>query len=217
MNCKKIKKLFKEAKVIFWDFDGVIKESLAAKGSAFASLFREKSVNFQKKILHHHQKNGGISRFKKIPIYLRWAGYSTSTKKVREYCAKFSKIVFKKILKTSWVPGVKKLLRLNSYRQRNYLITATPQSEINKILIVLKIKKFFSGVYGAPADKKQCLRKGLAHAGKKPKECLMIGDSEADWIAAHSLGLPFLLRVNRNNRKFSKNFPGVKIKNFIGL
>jgi len=217
MTCKKNKKILKGSKIVFWDFDGVIKESVGVKGRAFVELFKEKSANLQKKILLHHGKNGGVSRFKKIPIYLRWAGYPPSQRMVKKYCDKFSKIIFQKIKKASWVPGVEKILRGNPYRQRHYLITATPLSEIIKILTALKLKASFSGVYGAPQNKRQCVRRALAHANKKPAECLMIGDSEADWIAAQSLGVPFLLRENSHNRKFAEEFPGRKIRDFIRL
>ena len=53
--------------IIFWDFDGVIKESLNAKSEAFKFLFKEESNEVKNFIENHHKNNGGISRYEKMP------------------------------------------------------------------------------------------------------------------------------------------------------
>ena len=65
-------------KVIFWDFDGVIKESHAVKTDSFIKLFDDQDEKFIDKVSKHHTKNAGISRFKKIPLYLKWLGKDTN-------------------------------------------------------------------------------------------------------------------------------------------
>ena len=68
-------------KNIFIDFDGVIKESLDIKADAFESLFSKFGNDISQKIRKHHDKNSGISRFEKIPLYLEWAGMDASKEK----------------------------------------------------------------------------------------------------------------------------------------
>ena len=51
---------------IFLDFDGVILESLNAKGEAFVELFSEQPKLLLEKILNHHLKNGSLPRSKKF-------------------------------------------------------------------------------------------------------------------------------------------------------
>ena len=80
-------------KYIFWDFDGVIKESVEVKSDAFEQLFKSFGSKVAKKIRSHHEKNGGISRFDKLPIYLSWAGQDYSQTMVDMYSEKFSKLV----------------------------------------------------------------------------------------------------------------------------
>ena len=67
-----IEEIFK--KNMFWDFDGVIKETTQLKTEAFVGLFNDISPATRSKIQRHHNLNNGISRFDKIPLYLEWAG-----------------------------------------------------------------------------------------------------------------------------------------------
>ena len=94
-------------KTIFWDFDGVIKESLSIKAEAFVSIFNGFDSQILDRILEHHLKNGGLSRFEKIPIYMSWAGIEMNQELIASYCKKFGDLVFDMVVKSPWVPGVK--------------------------------------------------------------------------------------------------------------
>ena len=76
--------------VLFWDFDGVIKESVEVKGLAFARLFAPFGREFAARVRAHHEQHGGVSRYEKLRLYLRWAGQSASAAEVDRYCALFS-------------------------------------------------------------------------------------------------------------------------------
>ena len=54
--------------VLFWDFDGVIKDSVSTKSSCFERLFLPCSISTLEKISSHHFDNGGVSRYVKIPL-----------------------------------------------------------------------------------------------------------------------------------------------------
>ena len=73
MQKKLSDKLLNSYKYIFWDFDGVIKESVNIKNEAFKKLFADQSKSIIKRISYHHLANGGMSRFEKIPIYIDWS------------------------------------------------------------------------------------------------------------------------------------------------
>ena len=59
------------ARVVFWDFDGVIKDSVPVKTEAFRKLFLSYGADITDKVVKHHLANGGVSRFKKIPYYFK--------------------------------------------------------------------------------------------------------------------------------------------------
>ena len=56
-------------KLCFWDFDGVIKESVEVKTQAYFSLFEPFGFDVANKVRMHHIANGGMSRFDKLPSY----------------------------------------------------------------------------------------------------------------------------------------------------
>ena len=89
--------IIKQANTIFWDFDGVIKDSVSVKADAFEQLFSPFGIELAK-VRKHHEKNGGISRYEKIPIYLNWASVKLSSINIEDYEKKFSFLVKKKLL-----------------------------------------------------------------------------------------------------------------------
>ena len=53
-------------KVIIFDFDGVILDSLQIKTDAYADFYRPFGNNIVNKVINHHTLNGGMSRYDKI-------------------------------------------------------------------------------------------------------------------------------------------------------
>ena len=107
-------KSLKSAKVIFWDFDGVIKDSVKVKTDAFEKLFSTYGNDIVKKIRIHHEENGGVSRFDKIPIYLKWVKQELSQEIVNRYSNQFSILVKKNVIDSEWVVGVLNFLQIST-------------------------------------------------------------------------------------------------------
>jgi len=205
--------LIKTSKIIFWDFDGVIKDSVSAKSDAFEQLFLPFGNEVAKKVRNHHEENGGISRFDKLPIYLRWAGRKSTNELICEYEQMFSNLVLQKVIESPWVIGVLEYLKKNAKRQKFYIITATPQKEIEIILKNLKIAKYFKKVIGSPTNKKEALKNLLINFNHK--EAVMIGDSITDYQAAKENHVKFILRKTELNKKLQKQLKCSMIKNFF--
>ena len=51
---------------IFFDFDGVLAESVQVKSDAFFKLYLPYGEEVAQKALNHHINNGGMSRFEKF-------------------------------------------------------------------------------------------------------------------------------------------------------
>jgi len=203
--------------LVFWDFDGVIKETVNIKGEAFAGLFRVHGEALAGKIRKHHALHGGVSRMKKIPLYLKWAGLALDPTIVQQYCERFARVVFQGVMEAPWVPGAKDFLRRNPFGQKFFLVTATPQKEIESILADLNLAALFGGVFGAPITKSQAIRKVLTISGTFPERCLLIGDSESDQEAAAHANIPFLLREHSDNRAFPWHPTLPRLSDFLNL
>ena len=207
----------KDASLIFWDFDGVIKDSVSVKAEAYAGLFEEFGPELSRQVRDHHDAHGGMSRFEKIPLYLRWAGQKVDSEVVEEFCERFSQTVLQKVIESPWVAGVEDYLRTRYCDQDFVLVSATPQEELDFIVQSLALTCCFRSIYGAPAKKADIIRQVLLAKKANPSNCLMIGDAQADLDAAQANHVPFLLRKYSGNRELFSNYLGPAIEDFSNV
>lgn len=204
-------------KIIFFDFDGVIKESLDVKTNAFVKLFEPFGKDVAERVSKHHLDNGGMSRFDKFPVYLSWANKPATPEVVNNYCQQFSKIAFQGVVDSDWVPGVKEYIQKKYNETILIVVSATPQQEMENILTTLDFRKYFTAVFGAPASKKESIRETMLKYRIAPEECLMIGDARADMDAAAYNTVPFLLRIHDTNKELFAQYNGEHINDFQNL
>jgi len=197
------------AKVIFWDFDGVIKESAEIKAEGFRQLFLGFGKSFSQRVYDHHLENQGISRDKKIALYLSWTGALVKESLINEYCKKFSTLVFNAVLEAPWVPGVHDYILKNFKNQNFIIVSATPKKELQKILKALNFESYFVGVYGSPPNKSKSIHKSLKLTDVAASDAILIGDAEEDFIAATENNIQFILRRTSLESDFQKNYDGL--------
>ncbi len=202
-------------KIVFWDFDGVIKDSVNVKTDAFVDIFKEYGTELTQKVKEHHIANGGMSRFEKIPLYASWAGKELSEEEINNYSTRFSEIAVQKVIDSNWVLGVEEVLRENPYGQMFILVSATPVDELLFILKKLDLYDCFVSVYGSPMSKKTAIEKSIIEYLVNTEECVMIGDAKADLEAANANGINFLLRLHDSNQRMTEVFKGFSVQNFI--
>jgi len=191
--------ILKDKRIVFWDFDGVIKDSIEVKTLAYESLFKHYGLELSMRVRKFHEDNGGVSRFDKIPLFLNWAGESADLHKVKLFCDRFSQSVVQAVIDSPWVLGAREYL-LNHYRQQCFvLVTATPQAEIEQILISIGLFDCFRMVSGSPTSKKYAIENALKLFNLPPSDALLIGDSETDLMAAKATSIRFLLRRTQYN------------------
>jgi phosphoglycolate phosphatase-like HAD superfamily hydrolase len=207
--------MLKEFKLIFWDFDGVIKDSVEIKTQVYFSLFEPFGFDIAEKVRKHHAAHGGMSRFDKLPIYLEWAGIRPNEKIISEYCENFSKGVLQEVINSPWVPGVENYLRNNHYKQIFVVVSATPQTELEYILEALDLVRCFSRVFGAPMPKQEAIYKTMQDLDCEASECLMIGDANADLKAAKVNQVAFLLRRHKTNAETFSSYFGPSVGDFV--
>jgi phosphoglycolate phosphatase-like HAD superfamily hydrolase len=205
--------LLKKSRLVFWDFDGVIKDSIEVKARAFEHLFKEYGEDVIRKVRLHHEDNGGISRLIKIPFYYsEYVGEHIDKEETCRLARKFSDLVVDKVVNSPWIPGVEKLLRDNPFQQEFVLVTGTPQLEMEVILHRLEMDNLFTAIYGAPEEKVNSVKLELEKQNHDLNS-VFIGDSYTDYEAAHVNGVPFILLDNGNLKNHGMT-PDCIIKNF---
>jgi len=200
---------------VFLDFDGVIKDSVEVKSDAFEQLFLPFGKDLARRVRKHHELNGGMSRFDKFPIYLRWAGQSPSQSLITSYSNKFSCLVKQKVIDSEWVLGIIDYLQSNMNRKIFFLVTATPQQEIESIIDNLEIRQYFKEVIGSPTKKEDAIRMLLTDYSIEPEQAVMIGDSSSDYYAALANQVSFILRRTKLNRNLQEKLDCLMIKGFL--
>ena len=191
-------------KIIFWDFDGVIKDSNEAKNRAFLSVIKTQDIKIKNKIIKHHKNNLGLSRYKKIPLYLSWKKNNYKKNELDQIYKRLSKILIKSVIACKWIKGSYFFIKKNYKNKIFILISATPQKELEIILKKIGIYKNFYEIYGYPHKKKNVIEKVLMQNRLKRAESVFIGDSMNDYLAAKKAKVPFLLKKNNDNIKLTK-------------
>jgi len=199
---------------IFFDFDGVIKDSVKVKSDAFEQLFLPFGKDLAIKVRAHHEKNGGMSRFEKFPIYVDWSGQKRSQQLINKYLEAFSSLVVQKVIESEWVPGIMNYLKENIDKKEFFLVTATPQKEIEYIVEKLQIGGYFKQVIGSPVCKEIAIKDLLHKYSIIPQQAVMIGDSISDYTAAFSNNMPFILRRTILNEDLQMELDCTMISDF---
>jgi HAD superfamily hydrolase (TIGR01549 family) len=186
---------------IFFDFDGVILESVDIKGWAFGKLF-ENYPKHVDEIVAFHFANGGMSRFNKFRyIYKNILKKSLSDDEFNALCIKFSDLTFKRVLKCEFVPGALEFIEKYYKKTKFYIISGTPQDEIEHIVEARGLSKYFHGVYGSPTDKAFWGNKIIMQEKLNCETTIFIGDAMSDYKAAKENGLIFVARINDDNKE----------------
>lgn len=183
------------AAVVF-DFDGVLVESLDIKTQAFADLYQPCGDAIVRQVVSFHKAHGGVSRFDKIRHFEHaFLGRRILEDEILKKAEVFSRLVEDAVIACPEVSGATELLRFLSSQLPCFIASATPEPELRRIVHRRGWSDFFSGVFGAPATKKEILR-NILHSTRKPaNECLMVGDAKTDFEAASQSGLQFVGRV----------------------
>ena len=204
-------------KNIFFDFDGVLAESVNIKTEAFRSMYLPYGDEFAQRVVDYHLNNGGISRFEKFEIWNgEWLGEVLTKEKISNLASQFSNLVMSGVIAADEVKGARQFLD-NGEDYRKYIITGTPTLEIRPILEGRNMSQFFEGIYGSPEKKSYWVAKIIKEESLKAEECVFVGDALADYKAARDNNLTFILRETDDGMKLFKDYNGIRITDLQNL
>ena len=202
-------------KVIAFDFDGTLVESNQIKDQAFATIFSQWPEHKETMMKWHLARNN-VDRQEKMRYFVEnILEQLDNIELINELSVKFSKLTLQTIVDCPMVQGAQEFLDDCAGKVPLFLVSATPQYELNKILKKRHMNEYFLEAHGAPINKVLILKKIMADEKASPNEMLYIGDSPEDKQAAMSLGIHFIGKqsdrtLNSTNHSFYKNF--IKIK-----
>jgi beta-phosphoglucomutase-like phosphatase (HAD superfamily) len=177
----------------FFDFDGVLADSVEVKTRAFGKLFEPFGPNIVDKVVTHHRHHGGMTRMDKFKLY-----YSTflkkplSDKELSDLCQRFADLVVDEVVASPEIPGAENYLKACCSTSICFVISATPENEIIEIVKRRNWDRYFKEVLGAPANKTENTLKLLRKYSLAPQKCIFFGDAESDYLAAMDCRMYFL-------------------------
>ena len=205
-------------KGIIFDFDGVISQSITAKTNAFKEIYRPFGDDIVKKVVHHHESNGGISRFDKFSYYHKsFLNKNVTKQNISDLSDQFSKLVIDKVIDAPYVPGALEFIKESFKKFHLFISTGTPEKEIKKIIKKKQIDKYFMESFGSPSNKISHIEKIMKKYDLTPGEITFFGDSKTDLDAAENFNINFTLIRNDFNKILQSSYKGKMINDFKGL
>lgn len=198
-------------KVILFDFDGVVVDSVNIKTEAFKELFRKEKQKHLSAVLRYHEMHGGISRINKIiHFYENIFRRPLSQKELTALANKFSRIVKDKVIESPFIQGAQIFFKRNYQKYSFYVISGAPQEELKEIMAKRNLLPYFIQVFGSPPGKVELINSIIIANGYSREEVLFVGDSADDAGSAFNCDIQFIrlcdikyLNSFRDDDKFS--------------
>ncbi len=205
-------------KNIFFDFDGVVAESVTAKTEAFREMYLPYGASIANEVVDYHIKHGGVSRFEKFKHWEKnFFNRDLSQEEVEAMAEQFSNLVMQKVIDAEEVTGVRGFLEKYHKKINCWIITGTPTNEIEIIAKEKNLAHFFKGIHGSPENKIHWTEFLIDKFKLERNETIFLGDATTDKKAAEHSGLLFALRDNDENKELFKEYQGMRFESFIEL
>ena len=203
-------KILQEIDAVVFDCDGVILETIPAKLQAYMDWLPEGNEAVREVYAEHNRKSFGQSRSLQIRyFYEKLLGMPEVPEEfVRSEVDRFSSICEPLCEAAPWAEGAGEFIEAcNDAGCLTYVLSGTPQAELEGMLEQRNAMDLFDGVMGFPITKEEGLEKVKNTHELQPERILFIGDAQRDAEAALAIGTHFVYRPSEANR------PTVRIVN----
>jgi HAD superfamily hydrolase (TIGR01549 family) len=210
---------FSDLEAFFFDFDGVLADSVEVKTRAFAKLFERYGPAVEAKVVEHHRNNGGMTRVDKFRhYYKKFLGKPLDEVELQRLCNDFSRLVVDEVLSAPEIPGAEKFLKKWHNTVKCFVVSATPDEEIKKILKLRGIDVYFEEILGSSRSKTEHVKYLLNKYSFNPGQCIFFGDAGSDYKAATGSGVDFIGILPNENAPLLQIAPEIKwARNFVGM
>jgi phosphoglycolate phosphatase-like HAD superfamily hydrolase len=175
---------------IFFDFDGVLVDSVPLKLKAYQEIFRPYGEDVVLEITNFHLANGGIDRYKKIQHVLQ--KFSLPVSHVNILADQFAGLVKEKVIQANPIePMINLAIDLHS-QIPIFIVSGTPEIELIEIVKARKWDSYFREIKGSPMTKPMIINTLLENYKLENSKCVFIGDATTDFLSARECGLFFL-------------------------
>jgi len=179
-----------DIKVVVFDFDGVLVDSVGVKNDAMRNLFSDFGDDFSKEIFEYQQKSG--SNRHETAQYAKDKLNVSDIDFVEKYAENYTRNVRWQIARMPLNNGGDSTLMSLIKDLPVYISSGTPEKELIDILRDKCMKHMFKETYGSPDRKEDHFERILKEENVKPENVLFIGDMPSDYEVAKRVGVEFL-------------------------
>lgn len=178
---------------IFWDFDGVIMDSMPVRNKGFELVLKEFPNEQVKLLMQFHLKNGGLSRYVKFTHFFEEIrGEKVTQAEIKEWAQKFSGIMREELVQPALLIEDSLHFIKENYRKFNmHIVSGSDGEELRYICEKLDISQYFISIHGSPVPKKELVQKLLTTHNYHLENTILIGDSINDYEAAYVNNIEF--------------------------
>lgn len=209
----------------FFDFDGVLADSVEVKTCAFAKLFKPYGSEIEAQVVSHHRRNGGMTRKDKfLHYYEEFLNKSLDDDEIERLCNRFSSMIVDELISCPEIRGAEDFLQRWYNKVPCFVVSATPDVELSEIIKRRGLGVYFREILGSNRSKQENIELLIKKYDLKPEKCLFFGDAESDYRAAVSYNVNFigiipgldapLLRVAQDIN-WARDFVDLDIDNYI--
>lgn len=177
---------------LIFDCDGIILESVDAKAKAYIRLIEPYGPGAVERFREYEAMHRGVSRYEKFAWFFREElGREITQEELADWSGRFIRHSDRELSSCEFVPGFPEVLRAWHGRVPLYVASGTPQNHLERLLEEKGVASSFAGIFGTPPGKADLVRAAVEHAGARPADAVMVGDSPVDMDAAERVGTLF--------------------------
>jgi|25_taG_2_1085351.scaffolds.fasta_scaffold00878_9 phosphoglycolate phosphatase-like HAD superfamily hydrolase len=198
----------KNKKNIFWDFDGVLMDSMPVRNKGFELVLKDYPEEQVRELMAFHLKNGGLSRYVKFRYFFEEIRKETiSENEVSIWASKFSDIMRENLVNENLIiQDSFQFVKNNYQRFQMHIVSGSDQEELRYLCKKLNINTFFNSIHGSPTPKIVLVENLLKNNQYKKEESILIGDSINDYEAAKNNNIEFFGYNNPDLKNIETNY-----------
>lgn len=180
-------------KVIFWDFDGVIMDSMSIRDKGFEEVLKDYPKDQVNSLMQYHRENGGLSRYVKFRYFFEVIRKEEiSDEQVQFFAKQFSAIMLSLLVDDKLlISDSVNFIKTNGDNYHMHIVSGSDEKELNHICKELNLSKHFTSIHGSPTPKIELVKNIIEKYNYSLDECILIGDSKNDYEAAEKNGITF--------------------------
>jgi len=185
-------------KTIFWDFDGVILDSMKVRDLGFYHIFREFELSKVELLMSYHRANGGLSRYVKIRHFFNEILQEPiSDKLVMDYAEEFSLMMRNELTQKKYlIQETVEFIEKEHMNLNFHIVSGSDGNELRFLCKRLGLTRYFKTIDGSPTPKNDLVRHIIKKYGYNNKNTILIGDSINDFDAAKDNQIRFMAYNN---------------------